>query len=176
MRNGNGNFFCVLIFTILIAVATPTLVVGQSQGAKTEDLVKRSDLIVVGKVGRKNSEWNEDRSRIQTRVSVTIDQTIKGTPAGKTIMLVVPGGEVGGVGEWYSHTAQFAENEDVVVFARKDKRGDYRVAGGEHGKVSLEKDKATGNLIVPNLGTLDQFTSQVKTVVKAQETETLQPK
>jgi len=176
MRNGVGNFLCLLTSAIVLVLAAPTVVVGQSQGGKTADLVKRSDVIVVGKVGRKASEWNEDKSRIQTRVSVTVDQTIKGSPAARTITVIVPGGEVGGVGEWYSHTAQFAVNEDVVVFAKKDKRGDYRVAGGEHGKVSLEKDGATGNLIVPNLGTLDQFTAQVKTVVKAQEAETLQPK
>lgn len=176
MRNGKGNFLCLLTSAIILVLAVPTLAVGQAQAGKTEDLVKKSDLIVIGKVGRKASEWNEDRSRIQTRVSVTVDQTIKGSPAGSTIVVVVPGGEVGGVGEWYSHTAQFAENEDVVVFAKKDNRGEYRVAGGEHGKVTLEKDNATGNLSVPNVGTLDQFTAHVKNVVKAQESKTLQPK
>lgn len=176
MRNGNGNFLCLLTSAIILAIAAPTLVISQSKAVKTEDLVKKSDLIVIGKVGRKASEWNADRSRIQTRVSVTVDQTIKGAHAGTTITVVVPGGEVDGVGEWYSHTAQFAENEDVVVFAKKDNRGDYRVAGGEHGKVTLEKDKATGNLMVPNLGTVDQFAAQVQTVVKAQEAEGLQRK
>ena len=176
MRHGSRVVLCLSVSIIILIIATPTAAMSQSQVAKTEDLIKRSDVIVVGKVGRKVSEWNEDKSRIQTRVSISVDQTIKGAAAGSTLTVIVPGGEVGGVGEWYSHTARFADEEDVVVFARKDHKGQYRVSGGEHGKVSVEKDKSTGRLTVPNLGPLDQFTNRLQSIVKDQETETLQKK
>jgi len=56
MRNGKGNFLCLLTSAIILVLAVPTLAVGQAQAGKTEDLVKKSDLIVIGKVGRKASE------------------------------------------------------------------------------------------------------------------------
>ena len=176
MRHGIGNFSLSLISVFILTFISPILVLGQSHAVKTEDLIKRSDVIIVGKVGQKISEWNEDKSRIQTSVSISVDQTIKGSAAGNTITVVIPGGEVDGVGEWYSHTARFSDDEDVVVFAEQDQKGRYRVSGGDQGKISVRRDKTTGALMIPNIGPLDQFTGQIRDAVKVQELETLQKK
>jgi hypothetical protein len=176
MRHGSRIVLCLSVSIIILTMAAPTVAMSQSQAVKTEDLIKRSDVIVVGKVGRMVSEWNEDKSRIQTRVTISVDQTIKGVPTSSTVTVLVPGGEVDGVGEWYSHTARFQDNEDVVIFAEQDQKGMFRVAGGDQGKLSLRRDKATGMLTVPNLGPLDQITQQLRSVVETQSGETLQRK
>jgi hypothetical protein len=133
-------------------------------------LADQSELIAVGKVGRLVSEWNEDKSRIRTRVTISVDEAIKGSAPGSSVTVVVPGGEVDGVGEWYSHSVQFQKEEDVVVFANRDNNGQFVVTDGEFGKFSVKKDKDTGAKIIPNVGTLDTFTAQIKHSVKMQDT------
>jgi hypothetical protein len=176
MRDGKRSFLRFTKIGTVLSFITPIIAFSQSQSVKTEDLIKNSDVIVVGKVGRMVSEWNEDKSRILTRVTISVDQTLKGPGTDNAVTVTIPGGEVDGIGEWYSHTARFADQEDVVVFAERDKKGRFRVSGGEQGKISVQRDKATGALMIPNFGPLDQFTGQVQSVVKAQETETLQKK
>lgn len=176
MRNGCGNFLCFVISMVVFALAAPAMVMGQSQAATTEDLVRRSDVIAVGKVGKLTSEWTANKRMIVTRIEIDVDEMIKGESQGGKITVLVPGGEVNGIGEWYSHTPRFSEQENVVVFAERDTKGRFRVSGGEQGKISVQRDKSTGTLMIPNVGSLDQFTGQIQSVVKAQETETLQRK
>ena len=128
----------------------------------TDNLTKQSDVIVVGKVGHLTSAWTEGKKMIETRVSVSVDQTIKGSIEERSITVVVPGGEIDGVGEWYSHTPRFGQDEDIVLFANKDQSGQYRVSGGEFGKVVIKKDVKTGSKIIQNFGTLDEYTSTIK--------------
>jgi hypothetical protein len=160
----------LLLTVIILTVAVPMIMLGQSRAKQTEELIRRSDVIVVGTVGKLASEWSEDKSMILTRVTLSIDETIKGEPGGRTFTVVIPGGEVDGVGEWYSHSARFTEQEDVVVFAERDGRGRFRVAGGEEGKVLVTRDENTGQMIIPNFGTLDQLTTQIRNTVKQQKT------
>jgi hypothetical protein len=82
-----------------------------------------------------------------------------------------PGGEVDSVGEWYSHTARFTKGEEVVVFAEKDKKGDFRVSGGHEGKISIRKDEASGQARVSDRMTLDDLKARIKNAVRAQETK-----
>ena len=174
MKNGRGIVLFPSILVIIITLILPALMRGQTSSAKTEDLIRRSDIIVVGKVGKISSEWMENKRMIVTRVEVAVDQTIKGETQGGKITILVPGGEIDGVGEWYSHTARFSEQEELVVFAEQAGSGRLRVSGGEDGKLALTRDKVTGQRIVPDFGTLDQLTTQIRTTVKMQEQETLQ--
>jgi len=134
----------------------------QVKSVSTDELTRQSDVVVIGKVAGMKSGWNSDRSRIFTTVTVAVDQTLKGDAGGASTTILIPGGEVDGVGELYSHTAQFRKDEEVVVFARKDKQGRLRVVAGEHGKLSVSEDAATGARLVSGAGTLTQLTQQVK--------------
>lgn len=173
MRHGIGKFLCLPASVAVLALSAPVLAVGQSHASKTEDLVKRSDVIVVGKVGKRTSEWTENKRMIVTRIEITVDEVIKGQSQGSTITVVVPGGEVDGVGEWYSHTPRFAEEEELVLFAEQAGAGRLRVTGGEEGKIAVMKDEVTGQRTIPNLGTLEQLTAEIREVVNAQEHEQL---
>ena len=130
----------------MIVIAAVSLAAGgPSKAPKLDALTHDAEVIVVGKVGHITSAWADGKSRIETQISVSINETIKGDAPGNTITVVVPGGEVDGVGEWYSHSAKFGQDEDVVLFAKKDTGGRYRVAGGEHGKLTISKDARTAN-------------------------------
>jgi hypothetical protein len=162
------NRYTNVVFVLMLAFASLVQAGAQSKSntPKTDALTKEADVIVVGKVGRVESAWADGKQRIETRVSVSVDETIKGAAAGNALVVVVPGGEVDGVGEWYSHTPRFGQDEDVVLFAKKDSEGKYRVAGGEHGKFTVTKDARTGAKSIKNVGTLEEMTASIKKSVK----------
>jgi hypothetical protein len=95
-------------------------------------------------------------------VTLSVDQYIKGGSAGQPLTILVPGGEVDGVGELYSHTAVFQSDENVLVFAQKDRQGNYRVSAGQQGKYTVRKDDATGQLMVGGTRTLQEVTAAVQ--------------
>lgn len=165
-RNGRAMG---LVAAILVSII-PVILWGQPKTVQTAQLVRDSEVIVVGTVGSLRSEWNADKTRIQTVVTIRVDETIKGAVDAGALTVVIPGGEVGEVGEWYSHSVRFKDAEEVVVFAKKDRQGVLRVTDGEHGKFLVEKDPKGGSKIIPNLGALEEFTTQVKQNVKAQST------
>ena len=152
--NAVFRLFVLLFLCCSIASAQTTTM-------RVDELSKSSDIVVVGKVHRVAAEWDASHSRIVTRVTLAVDQTVKGTSGG-TVTLTVPGGEVGSVGEWYSHSPQFKENEDVLVFAQKDARGTLRVTAGNSGKFTLQRDEHTGLRMLPNGMPLDALTKQIK--------------
>jgi hypothetical protein len=156
-------------FTAFLLCLIPLAAFSQSVPADPETLAAHSDIIVVGKVGNRVSEWNSDHSRIQTRVTIAVNDAIKGTSVPEAIEVVVPGGEVDGVGEWYSHTTRFDQNEDVVVFAKNESPGKYSVAGGTAGKMTIAQDPVTGRKLIPRFGSLKEFTASLRKSVLSQQ-------
>jgi hypothetical protein len=134
----------------------------QSKELTTEALAGQAEVVAVGKVSSLVPQWNEDHSRIFTRVTLSVDQYIKGGSAGQPLTLLVPGGEVDGVGELYSHTAVFQSDESVLVFAQKDREGNYRVSAGQQGKYTVKRDDASGRLMVGGIRTLQEITAVVQ--------------
>jgi hypothetical protein len=136
--------------TILVIAACAADAGAQSRAVAPEDLARRAEVVALGRVNDVSSEWNENRSMIRTRVTLAVGQYVKGTGTGATLVIYVPGGEVDGVGEMYSHMATFKKDEQVLVFAEKDQQGRYRVSGGQQGKFDVRKDEATGKAFVGN--------------------------
>lgn len=134
----------------------------QSKELTTEALAGQAEVVAVGRVSSLVPQWNEDHSRIFTRVTLSVDQYIKGGSAGQPLTLLVPGGEVDGVGELYSHTAVFQSDESVLVFAQKDREGNYRVSAGQQGKYTVKRDDASGRLMVGGIQTLQEITAVVQ--------------
>ncbi len=142
----------------------------QTKPVTVEELTQKAEVVAVGQVRDLVSEWDETGTRIRTRVLLFVDQFVKGSGTGNTLTLYVPGGEVGSVGEIYSHMPVFKREEHVIVFASQDKLHHYRVTAGEEGKFSVEKNQRTGVSFVPGHATLDVFTSRVKATVLKQQT------
>lgn len=147
---------------LLLALLIPLTLFSQTKSTKPVELARQAEIVAVGTVTSVVSEWNENHSSIRTRVDLAVSEFLKGSNADKSLSLVIPGGEVDGVGELYSHMPRFQANEEVFVFARKDTRGIYRVAGGSEGKYSLQRDGVTGKLSVAGDKPLDELRSSIK--------------
>jgi len=149
----------------LLSLLFPLTLFSQTKLASTSELALRAEIVAVGKVASLISEWNENRSMIRTRVTLSVDQFVKGGHGSPTLTLYVPGGEVGAVGEVYSDMPTFRPDEEVVVFAERDVENRYRVSGGPQGKLTVLRDKTTGVPMVAPGQTLEMLTSEVKQAV-----------
>ena len=151
----------LVLALILAAVGSSN---GQMERGKLDRLTGEADLIAVGKVAGVKSAW--DRSRIVTTVTLKVGEFLKGNGEA-TLTITTPGGEVGGVGEWYSHTATFRENEEVVLFVKRDRGGALRVSGGDEGKVRIERDASTGAPLVHGIRPLADFKNDVAAALQS---------
>lgn len=158
-KSHRSRFFTALLF---VACALSTRASAQVRSLETAELTRQADVVVVGKVSDVRSAWNHEKTRIMTTVTVAVDEVIKGTGGSGTIAVVTPGGEVDGVGEYYSHMARFRKDEEVVVFARKDNEGRLRVTAGEQGKMAVKRDDATGARTVAGDASLESFVARVR--------------
>lgn len=159
------------IGTVLALTGFTHSVCAQVEHKSMDELARQADVVVVGKVANIKAGWNKEKSRILTTVTIEVDETLKGKGGEGTLTIQTPGGEVDGVGELYSHTARFIKDEDVVVFAEKDKKGDLRVTGGSEGKIAIRRDASSGLRRVSEGMSLDEFKARVKNAVHVQETE-----
>lgn len=150
-----------LIFAALALAWGGPYAWSQNHRTTMEDLARESDLVAVGKVKELRSDWTAGKKTIVTRVTLGLEEVLKGN-AGQSVALVVPGGELDGVGEWYSHTPRFKKDEEVVVFAKGQGTSALRVARGNEGRLLITKDAKTGHRMVAGGITLDEVKSRVK--------------
>ncbi len=149
---------CLLVLT---AALSPAL--AQQKQKALDELARESDVVAIGRVTSLHSEWDEARTRIYTRVSFSVDEFVKeGAERSNVVTILTPGGEVGDVGELYTHVPVFKKNEEVVVFLRTVERGLYRVAAGMQGKYNIDRDPATGEKVVAGKYPLQEFAATVR--------------
>lgn len=151
-----------------LSLLLPFTLISQTKLVSTAELAQRAEVVAVGTVTSLVPEWNENHSRIQTRVNLAVSEFLKGNNSSQSLTIVVPGGEIGGVGEIYSDMPRFRTAEEVFVFAKKDAHGLYRVAGGDQGKYSLQRDAVTGRLSVAGDRSLEEFSSTVRKALQVQ--------
>ena len=156
-------------FLILISIGIHLTAFAQEEITKIKILSKDSDVIITGKVIDKESSWNESKSRIYTKTTVQVDEYLKGTNAEQSVEIRTPGGEVGDVGELYSHMPRFENEEEVLVFLRKDdKIKEYRVQNGEEGKITIISDSKSKEKVTSINISVKDLKSQIKTYLKEQ--------
>ena len=138
----------------------------QQEAVDLKELATSADVIITGKVTNQTSSWNEDKSRIYTLATVQVADYIKGVSAGNTVTIKYLGGEVGDVGEMYSHMPRFEDNEEVLVFLTKDSNdNDYKVSNGENGKIRLVNDPRTGELMTNSNVRVSSLKKQIKDIL-----------
>jgi hypothetical protein len=153
------------IFLIIYGISSTAF--SQQHGSRIEKLSKNSDLILTGKVVHQNSSWNENKTRIYTKATLKVDEYLKGNNAGNSVEVIYPGGEVDGVGELYSHMPRFNNDEEVLVFLKKDKKKtDYKVFAGEEGKITVINDSKTGEKITSSNVKIEHLKAQIKSYLK----------
>ena len=154
------------IFLILFLLGFYSTCFAQQEAVDLKELTTNSDAIITGKVTQQTSSWDENKTRIYTLATVRVDEYIKGSNSGNTVTIKYLGGEVGEVGELYSHMPRFEDDEEVLVFLKKDvNSANYKVSSGESGKISLMNDPRTGELMTNSNVRVSAIKSQIKNIL-----------
>ncbi len=155
------------LFVLLLLSGLFTTSFSQTIQTNLKSLSEGADAILTGKVAKQNSSWNKDRTRIFTEVTVEVEEYLKGNNGNKTLVLTTPGGEVGEVGELYTHMPRFSKDEDILLFVKKDKKDlGYKVFNGEDGKMTLYTNKKTGEKITASNLKVSSLKNEIKNYVE----------
>jgi hypothetical protein len=138
----------------------------QLTSSEVESMSKNADLIITGKVTQQSSSWNENQTRIYTQATIQVEEYLKGSNNSGPVIISYLGGEVGEVGEMYSHMPRFEDNEEVLVFLKKDdKSTNYKVFNGEEGKINIITDPRTGEKVTSSNVSVSIFKAQIKSYI-----------
>jgi len=138
----------------------------QQMSSELQDLTIGSDVILIGQVTQQTASWNENHTRIYTKAIIQVDEYLKGNNTEGTVTVKYLGGEVGEIGEMYSHMPRFEDQEDVLVFLKKNETGsDYKVFAGEDGKIIIINDPKTGEKVTTSNVPLNSLKAQIKNYI-----------
>jgi len=152
-----------LLYVLLIFCGLYLNTFSQQVDTELKELSTGADVILTGKVTQQASSWNENKTKIYTQATIQVDEYIKGIGTGNTVTVKYPGGEVGEIGEKYSHMPRFEDKEDVLVFLKKDeKSADYKVYNGINGKISVINDFKTGEKVTTSNVQINSLKAQIK--------------
>ena len=156
-----------LFYAMVIVISFYSTSFAQLTSSGVENMSKNADLILTGNVVEQNSSWNENNTRIYTQATIRVEEYIKGNNNSGSIIVSYPGGEVGEVGELYSHMPRFENNEEVLVFLKKDdKSTNYKVFNGEEGKINVVMDPKTGEKVTTSNVQINMLKAQIKSYTK----------
>lgn len=141
----------------------------QSDSFVIKKLSKKADVILTGKVTKKESSWNTAKTRIYTKATVQVDELLKGNNSQNYVEIIYPGGEVGDVGELYTHMPKFDKDEEVLVFLKQDKKTSaYKVLNGEAGKITVQEDAKTKEKVTSSNLRIKDLKAQIKGFIHEQ--------
>ena len=104
------------------------------------ELTQRANRIIIGRVQTTQSIWSQDGKSIYTLVQVSVDISIKGERNSETVLVVVPGGEVGTVGQIVSGALAFHSGEKVFLFLQEKTTGIFQIVGLFQGKYDIRQE------------------------------------
>jgi hypothetical protein len=123
-----------LLAALMVLPARATIM----QYLAVEDLTRLSSDVFYGRVISTETDWNADRTRIYTRISVRIDETFKGALGrSETVTVTQLGGQKDGARLDYSGRPVFSVGESVVLFTTRGKNNDFIVVGLKQGKMQV---------------------------------------
>jgi len=138
----------------------------QFSSTEVKNMSEKADIIITGRVTQQTSSWNEDNSRIYTNATIQVDEYLKGNNNESSVVVRYLGGEVGDVGELYSHMPRFEDKEEVLVFLTKDgQSSNYKVFNGADGKINIVDDQKTGERITTSNVKINSLKAQIKSYI-----------
>jgi len=135
--NAKREYFLKCFIIFLISIIALQNLFAQTDISNIEILTESSDMIVVGKVESLHSLWNNKKDRIFTKVNIEVNEYLKNENQNKILEILVPGGEIGKVGEIYSDMPKFNKDEKVLLFIKNDKQDNLIVNRGVEGKYNI---------------------------------------
>lgn len=117
--------------------------------AEFREIVAGSQVIVYGRVTAVRPEYSDDRSHIDTVVTVTAGTYLKGGP-GTTVTFRVPGGQIGRYRNVIVGAPQFQTGEETILFLTASGPSIAHVFGLSQGVFRVKVDARSGQrLVVP---------------------------
>ena len=115
--------------------------------AEFREVVAGSQIIVYGRVADVRPEWSDDRTRIDTIVTLEAGAFLKGGP-GESVTFRVPGGQIGRYRNVMIGAPQFQAGEEVVLFLSAAGPAVAHVFGLSQGVYRVRVDARTGQRMV----------------------------
>jgi hypothetical protein len=157
----------IYLWLILLVFNLPSF--AQDQSIVIKNLSWRADVILTGTVTQMESNWNESKTRIYTKTTVQVEEFIKGNNNENFIEISHPGGEVGDMGELYTHMPKFENNEEVLVFLKKDeKKNQYKIVSGAEGKIRVLEDAKTKEKVTSSNLPIKDLKMQIESYLSEQ--------
>ncbi|MBM4372387.1 MAG: hypothetical protein FJ098_12080 [Deltaproteobacteria bacterium] len=132
----------VVLLTAFLLLAPSSVKAAVMEPLTLDELVSRSDRVILGDVVSSKAEMDQDLGRISTIHRVAVRETWKGAPAAE-VEVVTMGGETSELGQLVPGEARLSPGDRVVLFLRAVSCG-YVVTGMALGAFHL--DPGTGNL------------------------------
>jgi hypothetical protein len=104
-----------------------------------QELTRRASRIVIGSVQSASSRWNTEKTSISTLVTISVERTLKGAESSR-VQVIVPGGEVGGIGQKATGAPTFSPGEKVFLFLDETSPGLFRTVGFFQGKFDIREE------------------------------------
>ena len=105
----------ILALLLLLLPATPAA--ASTVVAMTlEQMSERADTIFLGRVTGSRADWNAERTRIYTYVTLEVDRYLKGGSESRVTTVRLLGGRVGPYLAMVPGTPQFGMGEEVLLF------------------------------------------------------------
>jgi len=140
----------VLLANIILCLILALNLLGDVRRMSTKELVKESTAVVAGQCIGKHCYWDEDRTKIFTKITIRAQEYVKGN-LGSEIELTIPGGRVGNILYEVSDMPLIDEGEEVFLFIWQHPSGKNLITGAFQGKYQIIRDKKTGEKIVPGI-------------------------
>lgn len=128
-------FLLILTFLCAGKVGASSLI---TRALSIAELTTRSDVVALGTVSSIASDWDLNRTTIETRIDLKVEEVLKGTVDRMKISFHQLGGVVGEIASSVGEAAPFKEGERVAVFLFKNNR-ELQLVGFFQGKFSVER-------------------------------------
>lgn len=138
----------ILLVILLFSISSYATTV---QRLGLEDLVKKANTIVVGRVTNSRTYWTSNKKLIFTSYTIQVDESIKGQP-GRNLEVTTIGGKIDGVELHVAGMPAFKNGENAVVFVEQN-AGYQTVLGLSQGKFTVtngEVANSVGDLSFPD--------------------------
>jgi hypothetical protein len=134
-----------------------------------DQLTRHASVIFEGEVTDVRSDWNADRTRIYTTVTVRVDQYHKGDLGRGVVDVRLAGGSVGDITMAVMGQPTFARNERVFLFLRPnfDVR-DTPIVGDAAGKMRVATDASGADILLGPAATFekDDVVREIRSVLR----------
>jgi hypothetical protein len=115
--------------------------------AEFREVVQGSSMIAYGRVIDVRPEWVDNRSRVETIVTLEVVTWLKGG-SDQTIEFKVPGGELGRYRNLIIGAPVFNRGDEAVMFLKSDGTSMPIVFGLNQGVFRVRRDASTGRRVV----------------------------